>query len=49
MKQCSVADTKTPEFGVLGGVFFKLDILWTGRKLLFFGSVSGCTCLILKT
>ena len=28
MKQCSVADTKTvPEFGVLGGVIFKLDIL----------------------
>ena len=26
MKQCSVADTKT-EFGVLGGVIFKLDIL----------------------
>jgi len=33
MKQCSVADTKTPEFGVLGGVIFKLDILWTGRKI----------------
>jgi hypothetical protein len=35
-----------PEFWVLGGVIFKLDILSTGR-LLFFGSVSGCTCLIL--
>jgi hypothetical protein len=35
-----------PEFGVLGGVIFKLDILKTGR-LLFFGSVSSCTCLIL--
>jgi hypothetical protein len=35
-----------PEFGVLGGVIFKLDI--QEEKLLFFGSVSGCTCLILQ-
>ena len=36
------------EFGVLGGVIFKLDICKQEEKLLFFGSVSGCTCLILK-
>ena len=35
-----------PEFGVLGGVIFKLDILKQKEKILFFGSVSGCTCLI---
>jgi hypothetical protein len=27
-----------PEFGVLGGIIFKLDILKTGRKV-FFGRV----------
>jgi hypothetical protein len=36
------------ELGVLGGVILKLDICKQEEKLLFFGSVSGCTCLILK-
>ena len=36
-----------PEFGVLSGVNFKLDICKQEEQLLFFGSVSGCTCLIL--
>ena len=38
-----------PEFGVLGGVIFKsLIFCKQEEKLLFFGSVSGCTCLILN-
>jgi hypothetical protein len=41
-------DENCPEFGVLGGVIFKLDICKQDEKLLFFGSVSGCTCLILN-
>jgi hypothetical protein len=36
-----------PEFGVLGGVILKLDICKQEKNLLFFGRVSGCTCLIL--
>jgi hypothetical protein len=35
-----------PEFGVLGGVIFKLDICKQENNLLFFGSVSGCIHLI---
>jgi hypothetical protein len=49
MKQCSVADTKTVrslEFYVV--LFLSLIFCKQKEKLLFFGSVSGCTCLILN-
>ena len=49
MKQCSVADTKTVrslEFQVV--LFLSLIFCKQEEKLLFFGSVSGCTCLILN-
>ena len=36
-----------PEFGVLGGVFLSSIFCKQEDKLLFFESVSGCTCLIL--
>jgi hypothetical protein len=36
-----------PEFGVLGGVILSLIFCKQEEKLLFFGSVSGYTCLIL--
>jgi hypothetical protein len=48
MKQCSVADTKTVpilEFYVV--LLLSLIFCKQQEKLLFFGSVSGCTCLIL--
>ena len=48
MTQCSVADTKTVwslEFYVV--LFLSLIFCKQEEKLLFFGSVSGCTCLIL--
>ena len=48
MKQCSVADTKTVwslEFQVV--LFLSLIFCKQEYKLLFFGSVSGCTYLIL--
>ena len=37
-----------PEFGVLGGVFLSSIFCKQEDKLLFFGSVSGCTRLILS-
>ena len=49
MKQCSVADTKTVrslEFQVV--LFLSLIFCRQEEKILFFGSVSGCTCLILS-
>jgi hypothetical protein len=36
-----------PEFGVLVVLFLSLIFCKQKEKLLFFGSVSGCTCLIL--
>jgi hypothetical protein len=35
------------EFGVLGGVILSLIFCKQEEKLLFFGSVSGCACVIL--